>query len=93
MTLLIVTIVSLLLYLPFVVYSLTTVISKSDILRSLSPSVRFHLHNAIWVLSYVNSLANPIIYAIRMPEYRSAFLALCRKRPQQQRQVLPLRDM
>ena len=93
MTLLIVTVVSLLLYLPFVVDMLTTYISKSDIFRSLSPSVHFHLHNVMWVLFYANSLANPIIYAIRMPGYRSAFLALCRKRPQQQRQVLPLRDV
>ena len=95
MTLLIVTVVSLLLYLPFVVTLLTDLTSKSDIFRSLSPSVRFHLYRAILVLFYSNSLVNPILYAIRIPEYRSAFLALFRKRPQQQRQVevLPLRDM
>ena len=95
MALLIVTVVSLLLHLPYVVTMLTVVISKSDISWSLSPSVQFHLHYALLVLFYANSLLNPIIYAIRMPEYRSAFLTLFRKRPQQQRQVevLPLRDM
>ena len=95
MTLLIVTVASLLLYLPLAVFWLTVVVSNHDIWRSLSPSVRFHLNNALRVLFYANSLANPIIYAIRMPEYRSAFLVLFRKRPQQQRQVavLPLRDM
>ena len=87
MTLLIVTVVSLLLYLPYVVTMLTIVVSKSDILRSLSPPVQFHLYYAWLVLCYANSLVNPILYAIRMPEYRSAFLALFRKRPQQQRQV------
>ena len=95
MTLLIVTVVSLLLYLPYVVTGLTVVVSKSEIWWSLSPSVRFHLFQALLVLLYANSLVNPILYATRMPEYRSAFLALFRKRPQQQRQVevLPLRDM
>ena len=95
MTLLIVTVVSLLLYLPWVVTWLTAWISKWKIWLSLSPSVRFHLNNALLALFYANSLANPIIYAIRMPEYRSAFLAIFRKRPQQQRQVevLPLRGM
>ena len=95
MTLLIVTVVSLLFYLPYGVNRLTDLSSKSDILQSLSPSVRFHLKNAELVLFCANSLVNPIIYAIRMPEYRSAFLALSCKRPQQQRQVevLPLRDM
>ena len=95
MTLLIVTVVSLLLLLPFVVLSLTVLISKSAIWWSLSPSVRFHLFEASLVLFYANSLVNPTLYAIRMPEYRSAFLTLFRKRPQQQRQVevLPLRDM
>ena len=94
MTLLIVTIVSLLLYLPYVVLWLTVVISKYDIFWSLSPSIRFHLDYALTVLFFANSLVNPILYAVRMPEYRSAFLALFRKRFQQQRQVgvLPLRD-
>ena len=91
MTLLIVTVVSLLLYLPWVVAWHTLWVSK----LSLSPSVQFHLKNALLVLFYANSLANPLIYIIRMPEYRSAFLAIFRKRPQQQRQVevLALRGM
>ena len=95
MTLLIVTVVSLLLYLPYVVTWLTDFSSKFQILRSLSPSVLVHLLNASLVLLYANSLVNPILYAIRMPEYRSAFLSLFRKRPQQQRQIalLPLHDM
>ena len=82
MTLLIVTVVSLLLYLPYVVTWLTDFSSNLQILRSLSPSVLLHLLYASLVLLYANSLVNPILYAIRMPEYRSAFLALFRKRPQ-----------
>ena len=55
----------------------------------------YHLEAASFLLLYANSLVNPILYAIRMPEYRSAVLTLFRKRPQQQREVqeLPLRGM
>ena len=93
MTLLIVTVVSLLLYLPVIV--LRFVNYSSNALLSLHESVRFHLSFAIMFLFYANSFVNPIIYALRMPEYRSALLALFRKQTQQQRQiaVLPLRDM
>jgi len=94
MTLLIVTVVSLLLYLPHVILRCVIFISKFKIWWSLTPLVRFHLDYTLLVLLYANSLANPILYTIRLPEYRSALLALFRKRPQQQRQVaIALRDM
>ena len=86
MTLLIVTVVSLLSYLPYVVFFLVFYITKSHIFWS----VLIHLHYAVVFLFYANSLVNPILYAIRMPEYRLAF-----QRAQQQRKVavLPLRNM
>ena len=88
MTLLIVTVVSLLLYLPFVIVTYVEFISKFETLL-------YHLNKALVALLFANSLVNPILYAIRMPEYRSALLALFSRRPQQQRQVqvFPLRDM
>ena len=76
MTLLIVTTVSLLLYLPLVVYYY---VSYLDIVQSLPSAMHFHLENALMVLFYANSLANPVLYAIRMPEYRLAVFALFRK--------------
>ena len=95
MTLLIVTVVSLVLYLPHFIWHCALYFSKSEIGSSLPSSVAGHLDIALLFLFYANSLVNPILYAIRMPEYRSAFLALFRRRAQQQRQVavLPLRDM
>ena len=66
MTLLIVTVVSLLLYLPYVVTYFTIFISKSELYRS----VPIHFGFVLLVLFYVNSLVNPILYALRMPEYR-----------------------
>ena len=85
MTLLIVTVVSLLLYLSYVVF-FAIYISKSEIFWS----VPIHFYHTMFFLSFANSLVNPIMYAIRMPEYRSAFLALFRRRAQQQRQVAVL---
>ena len=87
LTLLIVAVVSLLLYLPYTVFWFAFVISRYEIWS-------FHIYWALLFLLYANSLVNPILYAIRMPEYRSAFLALFR-RPQEQRQnaAFPLREM
>jgi len=94
MTLLIVTIVSLLLCLPRTIWVLVINFRNFEIL-SLPSSVRFHLDAVFLNLFYANSLANPILYAIRLPEYRSALLAFFCKGPQKQRQVevFPLRDM
>ena len=91
MTLLIVTVVSVLLYLPYVVFFFVFFINKSEMSRSL----RIHLNYALMFLFYANSLVNPTLYAIRIPEYRSAFLALFRRRAQHQRQVavFPLGNM
>ena len=91
MTLLIVTVVSLLLYLPYVLFLFVRFISNLEIFQP----VLIHLFDAWSFLFYANSLVNPILYSIRMPEYRSAFLALFRRRAQQQRQVavLPLCNM
>ena len=91
MTLLIVTVVSVLLYLPYVVFFFVFLINKPEMSRSL----RIHLNYALVFLFYANSLVNPILYAIRMPEYRSAFLALIRRRAQHQRPVavFPLGNM
>ena len=95
MTLLVVTVVSLLLYLPVVIMRFVIFKNKLEIWWSLPSSVRFHLASALLKLYFANALVNPILYTIRLPEYRSALLALFRKRPQQHRQaaIFPLRDM
>jgi len=96
MTLLIVTVVSLLLYLPFVKIHFLMFLPTFKVLRSESSSGAFHLTNAMFVLYFANQHINPVLYAIRMPEFRTALLSLVifPKLPQQQRQVadLPLRD-
>ena len=93
MTLLIVTVVSLLLYLPYITFNFLNF--TIDITDSMSNVTYVRLENMLLVLYYANSLVNPILYAIRMPEYRLAVLALFRRRPQQQRRVavIPLHDL
>ena len=93
MTLLIVTVVSVLLYLPYTIFSF--LVFTTDVFTSMPNVTSVRLGRILLVLIYANSLVNPILYAIRMPEYRSAVLALFRRRPQQQRQVavIPLHDL
>ena len=87
MTLLIVTVVSLMLYLPFIIFYFLRY--TTDVITSV------RLSYILLLLYCANSLVNPILYAIHLPEYRSAVLALFRRRPQQQRQVavIPLRNL
>ena len=92
MTLLIVTVVSLLLYLPASMFAFLVYSDEFE----MSFSAGINLQCALWVLMYANSLVNPILYAIRMPQYRSALAALFCKRPTpRERRILdlPLRNM
>ena len=65
-------------------------------LFKMSVSVGDNLYMVLWVSFYANSLVNPILYAIRIPEYRSALAALFRRKPtlRERRTVdLTLRDL
>ena len=80
-TLLIVTVVSLLLWLPFTIYHLLLFYLPS--FRTPYP-VSFHLFYDFLILYFANSLVNPILYAVRMPDFKRALVSLF---PRQQRQV------
>ena len=84
-TLFIMTIVSLLLWLPYVVYTCVpfSVLDRFSFLTYLRLRLFFSL------LYHTNSLVNPIIYTIRMPEFRKALLMLFKHR-QRQNVVIPL---
>ena len=86
-TLLIMTIVSLLLWLPFAVA--TFVYYTTDSIRSLSYTKRMRLNTSLLLLFYTNSFVDPVVYTIRMPEYRKALLSLFTRR-QRQNAVIPL---
>ena len=75
-TLVIVTLVSLLLWLPYVICSFLLITSAN--FRSLPDPLLFRLNFSLMVLYYANSLVNPIMYAIRMPEFKRALISLLR---------------
>ena len=85
-TLFIVTLVSLLMWLPFTIYSLLLSTFKSF----LPWRVIRHLFQASTVLFFANSLVNPILYAIRMPDFKRALISLFRRRQQRQVEIIPL---
>ena len=76
-TLFIVTLVSLLLWLPYTVCSF--LYFSTDILTSLSPSTNHLLNHVCIIVYFANSLVNPILYATRMPDFRGALILLCRR--------------
>ena len=87
-TLLIMTIVSVLLWLPYTVA--TFVYHTTDSIRSLSDTKIKRLNMSLLLLFYTNSFVNPLVYTIRMPEYRKALLLLFTRRQRQNAAVIPL---
>ena len=87
-TLLIMTIVSLLLWLPYAV--VTFIYHTTDSIRSLSYTKIMRLNMYLLLLFYTNSFVNPVVYTIRMPEYRKALLLLFTRRQRQNAAAIPL---
>ena len=87
-TLFIMTIVSLLMWLPYAVA--TFVYYTTDSIRSVSHSKRIRLSTSLLLVSYTNSFVNPVVYTIRMPEFRKALLLLFTRRQRQNDAVIPL---
>ena len=86
-TLLIMTIVSLLLWIPYAIA--TFVFHTTDSIRSLSFTKGMRLNLSLLLLFYTNSFVDPVVYTRRMPEYRKALLSLLTRR-QRQNAVIPL---
>ena len=76
-TLFITTLVSLLLWLPFAIFRFVWW-SDADIFNSPSTREFFRLVCLLNLLHYANSLVNPILYTIRMPDFKKALLSLFR---------------
>ena len=86
-TLFITTLVSSLLWLPYNI--LLFLHWSTDILNSLSFQEDFDLSFSLTFLFYANSLVNPILYTIRMPDFKKALLSLFR-RHQRENVAIPL---
>ena len=78
-TLLVTTLVSLVLCLPFNLYFCFACSTPSQLYSFLSPLQRTRSKNALLVLLHANSLVNPIVYSIRIPEFKKALLSLCKR--------------
>ena len=86
-TLFITTLVSLLLWLPYCIFLF--LVNLTDIYDSFSVPEYFHLSNVLIFLYFVNSFINPILYTIRMPDFKKALRSLFR-RHQREDVVIPL---
>ena len=87
-TLFIMTIVSLLMWLPYRVYSF--LVFENRIMKFLSFQEIQRLTFSLIILFLMNSLVNPIVYTIRIPEFRKALLLLFKRQRRQNAQVIPL---
>ena len=91
-TLFIMTVVSLLMWLPWTLFHFFF-FYISHILISLPLLTVVRLIFALKALMYVNSLVNPIIYTIRMSEFKRALVSLLRCRSQRVQVEIPFRVM
>ena len=89
-TLFIMTIVSLLMWLPHAAIAIFIHSSASSWMSRFSPEESFRLNYSLKVLFVMNSLVNPIVYAIRIPEFRKSLLALLKCQQGQTANVFPL---
>ncbi|XP_074632761.1 substance-K receptor-like [Acropora palmata] len=84
-TLFLVTAVSLLLTLPFIILKVRFIVaSYFRPSRMISPRTRVWLHYSLIFLFYTNSLVNPILYTYRIPGFRRALFSILHCRSQTQ---------
>ena len=94
-TLLLVTVVSLLLTLPFIIFTIRSwAASYFRLLKMISLKTHFRVYYSLISLFWAGSLVNPILYAFRIPEFRRALFSVldCRSQPQPT-QDFPLNQM
>ena len=84
------TIVSLLMWLPHAVTTFLYFQSSTSIIKFLSLQGILRLEYSLKTLYMMNSLVNPIVYTIRMPEFRKALLLLFKCQRRQNARDIPL---
>ena len=86
-TLFIMTIVSLLMWLPHAVFIF---LYQTGVRKFLSSQESVRLDFSLKILYFMNSLVNPIVYTIRIPEFRKALLLLFKRQRRQNARDIPL---
>ena len=77
-TLFITTLVSLLLWLPYHILVIVN-LKTSDLPNSFPRLEAVRLGYSLFVLFYANSLVNPVLYTLRIPDFKRAFFSLFRR--------------
>ena len=85
-TSLIVAFASLLLYLPVIIF-IGIEVSYFQLILSLSNRSQFHIWMSIVTLHLANSIVNPTIYSLRMPEFRSGVSQIFRRHRDREKTV------
>ena len=82
-TLFIITVASLLLTLPYVIFQIHFFVSFLGV-KIILTETWFRLDLFAQILFFANSFVNPVLYTFRMPEFKRALFALlgCRSQPQ-----------
>ncbi|XP_068690261.1 substance-K receptor-like [Montipora foliosa] len=93
-TLFIVTIVSLILVMPFTIFWSLYYVTLGEIDETISHETWPHLELSLRCLFYANSVINPLLYAFKMPKFKRALFLLLRCRSRSEPvQVFPLNDI
>ncbi|XP_068720793.1 QRFP-like peptide receptor [Montipora capricornis] len=92
-TLFIVTIVSLILVMPFTIFWFLFYVTSGE-METIYHETWRHLALSLECLFYGNSLINPLLYALKMPEFKRALFLLLRCRYRSEPvQLFPLNDL
>ncbi|XP_068708288.1 substance-K receptor-like [Montipora foliosa] len=93
-TLFIVTIVSLILVMPFTIFMFLFPVTSGEMGETISHKTLLHLALSLQCLFYGNSLINPLLYALKMPEVKRALFLLLRCRYRSEPvQLFPLNNL
>ena len=93
-TLLIVTLASLMTWLPYSTFTIVMYWHQDVLSGWYTQRSFFYILMALTALVGANSLANPIVYAIRLPEFRAGISEIFRRTPSTSCQAeLPLRNL
>ncbi|XP_068690258.1 QRFP-like peptide receptor [Montipora foliosa] len=93
-TLFIVTIVSLILVMPYIIFSFLISVTSGERFETISDQTWLHLLYSLRCLFFANSLINPLLYALKIPEFKKALFILLRCRSRSEPvQVFPLNDL
>ena len=79
-TLFIVTIVSLILVMPCIIFWFVFFVTSGEMFENVCYETRPHLSISLICLFYANSVINPLLYALKIPEFKRALLLLLRCR-------------